>query len=142
MVGTEEAQYITETFGKPAPFARLKNKLRLLFTSRARLLAMRNRLIAEYKQPFADRFVIDPLDYEDAWTKRMIIDHFDERLKTLPADLVLDLYGDYQKAKAMRTQAGKDAVTKYILHFVDMSYSLNDWFDKEKMGAVSRKKKF
>jgi hypothetical protein len=142
MVGTEEAQFITETFGKPAPVARLKKKLRLLFTSRSGIIWMRNRLIAVYKQPFADRITIDSLDYEDAWTKRMFIDHFDERIKTLPDDIILDLYGDYVKAGAMRTESGRDAVNKYIVHFLELSYYRDGWFDKEKMGARSRKKKF
>ena len=142
MVGTEEAQFITETFGKPAPFARLKNKLRLLFTRRSQLLVMRNRLITEYQQPFADRVTIDSLDFEDAWAKRMFIDHFEERIKTLPDALVLDLYRDYLRAGTMRTEAGRDAVNRYILHFIELSYHRDGWFDKEKMGAASRKKKF
>ncbi|ABS56229.1 hypothetical protein Mboo_1712 [Methanoregula boonei 6A8] len=142
MVGTEEAQFITETFGKPAPFARLKKKFRQLFTSRSAIATMRNRLIMEYKQPFADRITIDSLDFEEAWTKRMIIDHFDDRVKTLPDDIILDLYGDYLKAGTMRTRSGRDAVNNYILHFLDLSYNRDGWFDKEKMGAMNRKKKF
>jgi hypothetical protein len=142
MVGTEEAQFITETFGKPAPVARLKNNLRRLFTSRSGIINMRNRLIVEYKPLFAKRITIDSLDFEDTWSKQMRIDHFDERVKTLPDDIILDLYGDYVKSRTMRTVRGRDAVNNYILHFFERSYDIDGWFSKEKMGAMSRRKKF
>ncbi|HVP96620.1 hypothetical protein [Methanoregula sp.] len=142
MVGTEEAQFITQTFSKPTLFAKLKRRLRRLFTSSAGIITMRNRLIMEYKPLFTRRVEIDALDFEDAWSKQMIIDHFDERIKTLPDEVILDLYGDYVQAGAMKTIPGRNAVNNYILHFLELSYSRDGWFDKEKMGAMSRKKKF
>ena len=81
---------------------------------------MRNRLIKEYKLPFTERIKIDSLDFEDSWSKQMIIDHFDERIKTLPEEMILDLYGDYLKSKTMKTKSGRDAVNNYILHFLEL----------------------
>jgi len=142
MVGTEETQFLTEIFSKPTLFVKLKKTLRRLFTSKSGITNMRNRLITEYKQPFADRIRIDSLDFEDAWSKQMKIDHFGERVKTLPDEIILDLYGDYVKSRTMKTEQGREAVNNYILHFLELSYDIDDWFDKDKMGAMSRKKKF
>jgi hypothetical protein len=72
----------------------------------------------------------------------MKIDHFGERVKTLPDEIILDLYGDYVKSRTMKTEQGREAVNNYILHFLELSYDIDDWFDKDKMGAMSRKKKF
>ena len=142
MVGTEGAQFIAETFGRPSTIARLKTRLRRLFTTRFAINRMRNLLILVYKQPFTDRITIDPLDFEDTWSKQMMIDHFEERVKTLPDAIILDLYEDYLKAEAMNTRKGKETVTNCILYFLEQSYALDNWFDKEKMVARNRKKKF
>ena len=142
MVGTEEAQFFVEIFAKPTIFVKLKKSLRRLFTSSSGIINMRNRLIKEYKLPFIERIKIDSLDFEDSWSKQMIIDHFDERIKTLPEEMIMDLYGDYLKSKTMKTASGRDAVNNYILHFLELSYNLDTWFSKEKMVARSKKKRF
>jgi len=142
MTQHEEAQFLAELFGTPSFFVKGKKAIRRLFTSRSEITYMRNHLINEYKLPFEEHIKPDALDYEDAWSKHMIIDHFKERIKTLPDDVIIELYGLYGKAQTMKTQKERDAANKNIVHLLDLSYSLNGWFNIEKMGARSRKKRF
>ncbi|MFZ0006242.1 MAG: hypothetical protein WCC86_03145 [Methanoregula sp.] len=142
MEGHEEAQFLSELFGEPSLFEKLNKSIRRLFTSRSEITYMRNHLINEYKLPFIEHIKPDSLDFEDSWSKHMFIDHFEERLKTLPDDVIIALYGIYVKAKTMKNQKERDDVNRRIVHLLELSYSLDGWFNVEKMGAQNRKKRF
>jgi len=142
MEGHEEARFHSELFGEPSFFVNLNRSIRRLFTSRSEITYMRNHLINEYKLPFIEYVKPDSLDFEDSWSKHMFVDHFEERVKTLPDDVIIALYGIYAKAKTMKNQKERDAANRQIVHLLDLSYSLNGWFSIEKMGAQNRKKRF
>ena len=142
MEGHEEAQFLSELFGEPSFFAKLTMSIRRLLTSRSEITFRRNHLINEYNLPFIEHIKPDALDFEDSWSKHMFIDHFEERVKTLPDTVIIKLYEDYLKAKTMKTQQERDAADRRIVHLLELSYSLNGWFSLEKMGSQSRKKRF
>ena len=142
MEGHEEAQFLSELFGEPSLFEKLNKSIRRLFTSRSEITYMRNHLINEYKLPFIEHIKPDSLDFEDSWSKHMFIDHFEERLKTLPDDVIIALYGIYVKAKTMKNQKERDDVNRRIGTSARISDSLDGWFNVEKMGAQNRKKRF
>jgi hypothetical protein len=99
---------------------------------------MRYQLIKEYKLPFIERTKTGSPDFAESWSQQLIIDHFDERVKTLPDSEIMDLYQDYLKLKVMKTESGKDAINNFILHNLELSYSENGWFSKKMVAAIKR----
>ena len=136
MTEDEGMQWLVDKMSNPTIFERINKTFKQSLKNKSETNNMRKQLIQEFKSPFVERVKTTS---SDPLSKQMIIEYFDERIKTLPDTVIMDIHEDYLKSKMMKTDKGRDMVKNYILNHLELSYSLDGWF-MEKLFTHLKKK--
>jgi len=108
---------------------RFKQKIRALLISDTELNYMRRTIIKELKPIFAKLAMARGNDYLD----QLAIQYFEERINTLPKDIILDLFEDLQLLKQLKTNKAREYMLLKLIAYINLLYSLHGWFLKKIM---------
>ena len=121
----EGVLWLMEKIKKPTIFHRIGKSINTPQRDKSELNTMHTKIIEEFKPLFMNHIQ----ETTSGTLPHLIIGEcFEERIRTLPDDVVSDIFDDYLKYKEMESETGRDIVRNYILNRIEMSYSLDDWF--------------
>jgi hypothetical protein len=123
MEETQEMSIIFERkFRDRGVIGRIKKKFRLFFTSDAEIRFMKQELINELK-PIYERVIRSRGGNEEF--NELSIAYFDERINTLPKQIVVELYEDLQLLKSLKNKRAAEFLLVELIAKMDLLYSLN-----------------
>ena len=121
----EYSRYITLKFQKKSLLQKISDKMHKVTLNNQEIIRMRNEIIRDLKPYFID---FHQKQANNEWFHQLIIDVFDERIRTLPSDMIIDLYEDYKAYKSAKSEKMKSIVLFELITFLNLSYSYEGWF--------------
>jgi hypothetical protein len=132
MLSREEQQEYTEFIETQLQdlslITKIHKKIRSLFISRSRMNDLRGHFIQKTEPFFAD--YIKKSAGNDEFMTDLQIRYFEKRIRTLPRDMLLRLYEEYEKINRVKSDAVREKLLNYFYNSLSLSYSMNGWFLK------------
>ena len=119
--GFIEAQLREYTFAR-----KIRSKIRNLFVSSARMNDIRGRFIEKTGPFFAEH--VRRLSGNDTFMTELQIQHFEQRIRTLPKDTLIRLYNELKRIEQVNSPAVRAQLFDHFCNSLILTYSLNGWF--------------
>ena len=124
MVGDGRINEWFEKLKGLSPIGKIQKTIHPTMDYRREIGRMRAQLLTEFREPFINR--VDTTS-PDIQIKEVKIRNFDERVKTLPDEYIVELYENAVKNRAVKGEKKKEEVQNYILESLELSYYMNGW---------------
>ena len=109
-------------------FGRIKRKRKINSISEGEWNQMRTELLTDGKNIFSSINKLLSKSEIDKEFYGAVMDYYDERINTLPKDMLHDLYISYRAIKDAPDKEGK--IILFVSH-VNLMYGLEGWFTKK-----------
>ncbi len=135
---SQTSDYLLKSLKKHSLLVRINNKIKIATVSELKLNQMKSRIITDLKPIFiAFSEESRKSNNSDSDLEKMVIKYFDQRINTLPKEIIFELYDDCLTLESMG-----DKVDVYFLIMLNsklrLNYSLDGWFRKKMVYEMSR----
>jgi len=133
---SEIAEFWKKRFKEKTFTEKIKHKLLLLKTKDSEVDKMREQLIKEAKPIF-----IAYLSSTRGEDNTLVIDYFDERIRSLPKESILELFSELQDLKEAKSNEARELILTHLVIHINLLYSLDGWFRKKLVGLLTNSSK-
>lgn len=133
---SEIAEFWKKRFKEKTFIEKIKHKLLLLKTKDSEVDKMREQIIKEAK-PIFIAYLSSTRDEDST----LLIDYFDERIRSLPKESILELFSELQDLKEAKSNEARGLILRHLVIHINLSYSLERWFRKKLVGLLTNSSK-
>lgn len=124
----EVLELMKRSLKKKTFFDKIKHRLLLWKTTDSQVDEMRKQLIREVKPIFSSYC---ELEKEDSAFNKLRIDYFEERIRSLPKEDILELFSYLEDLLDAESDETKEYVLLRLIFHINLLYSVDGWFSKK-----------
>ena len=136
---SEIAEFWKKRFKEKTFIEKIKHKLLLLKTKDSEVDKMREQLIKEAKPIFKNFHLT--VKNEDRAFGELLIEHFDERIRSLPKENILELFSELQDLKEAKSNEAREFILTHFIIHINLLFSLERWFRKKLISLLTNSSK-
>jgi hypothetical protein len=141
----EVIEFMEKTFKEKTFTDKTKRKLLLWKTPDSEIDKMREQLIKEAKPIFINhrhrmsgKNKDKPFDGLNKSFDDLTIEYFDERIRSLPKEYILELFDELQYLKKTKSKEAREIISNLFVTNITVLYSLEGWFRRKLVNILTQ----